>query len=97
MGKAKKQGKPEKISKKELSKSVFEKLSGSLGEYHLKGKKLENRLEKVSRQLAGDIAKAIKKENHQHHQQDDHTVPAAPEEKMTRRKKRAKKEKQVVS
>jgi hypothetical protein len=36
MAKAKKEPRAEKLSKKELSKAVFEKLSGSISEYHLK-------------------------------------------------------------
>jgi hypothetical protein len=51
-----------KVSRKKLSKVVYEKLSGSLTDYHLKDKKLENRLEKVSKLLAGDIVKVLKKE-----------------------------------
>jgi hypothetical protein len=62
MSTTKKQPASGKISKKKLSKVVFEKLTGSLTDYHLKDKKLENRLEKVSKLLAGDIVKVIKKE-----------------------------------
>jgi hypothetical protein len=51
-----------KVSRKKLFKVVYEKLSGSLTDYHLKDKKLENRLEKVSKLLAGDIVKVLKKE-----------------------------------
>jgi len=90
MSKSKKQAKPGKVSKKQLSKLVFEKLTGSLVEYHLKGKKLETRLEKVSRQLASDIVKVIKKET----PQEPENVPVVVK-KETRRKKRAKKEKAV--
>ena len=84
MSKAKKQVAPEKTSKKELSKLVFEKLTGSLTDFHLKEKKLETRLQKVSRRLASDIVKSIKKE-----------TPKT--EKVTPRKKAVKKEKEVVA
>ena len=62
MSNTKKQETPEKLSKKKLSKVVFEKLTGSLTGFQLKDKKLENRLEKVSKQLAGDIVKLHRKE-----------------------------------
>ncbi|AEV99046.1 hypothetical protein A4D02_10830 [Niastella koreensis] len=62
MSTTKKQPASGKVSKKKLSKVVLEKLSGSLTDYHLKDKKLENRLEKVSKLLAGDIVKVMKKE-----------------------------------
>jgi hypothetical protein len=84
MSKAKKQVTPEKNSKKELSKLVFEKLTGSLTDFHLKEKKLETRLQKVSRRLASDIVKSLKKET--------------PEtEKVIPRKKAVKKETEVVA
>lgn len=90
MAKAKKEPRAEKLSKKELSKTVFEKLSGSISEYHLKEKKQKKRLEKVSKQLAGDIAKVLKKE---HAQKDEKIVHNGQEHTTTRRKKarRAKK------
>jgi len=72
-----------KVSKKKLSKVVLEKLTGSLTDYHLKDKKLENRLEKVSKLLAGDIVKVLKKD-------------APKKEKTTRRKDAIKKEKVAV-
>ena len=84
MSKAKKQATPEKPTKKELSKLVFEKLSGSLTDFHLKEKKLETRLEKVSKRLASDIVKLYRKET----PKTDKTAP---------RKKAAKKEKAVVA
>lgn len=88
MSKAKKQAvvaeKPAKTSKKELSKVVYEKLSGSLTDFHLKEKKLENRLEKVSKRLASDIVKLLKKET----PKGDKTAP---------RKKSAKKAEEVVA
>jgi hypothetical protein len=62
MSTTKKQPVSGKVSKKKLSKVVLEKLTGSLTDYHLKDKKLENRLEKVSRLLAGDIVKGLKKQ-----------------------------------
>lgn len=62
MSKAKKLPASEKLSKKELSKVVYEKLSGSLTDFQLKEKKLETRLEKVSKRLAADIVKLFKKE-----------------------------------
>jgi hypothetical protein len=62
MSTTKKQPTSGKVSKKKLSKVVLEKLTGSLTDYHLKDKKLENRLERVSKQLAGDIVKVLKKE-----------------------------------
>lgn len=62
MSTIKKQPASGKVSKKKLSKVVLEKLTGSLTDYHLKDKKLENRLEKVSKLLAGDIVKVLKKE-----------------------------------
>ena len=84
MSKAKKQAAPEKPSKKELSKLVFEKLSGSLTDFHLKEKKLETRLEKVSKRLASDIVKLYRKE-------------APKTDKPAPRKKTVKKEKAVVA
>lgn len=84
MSTIKKQPAPGKVSRKKLSKVVFEKLSGSLTDYHLKDKKLENRLEKVSKLLAGDIVKVLKKE-------------APKKDKSSRQKKSAKPEKVAVS
>lgn len=83
MSTTKKQPASGKVSKKKLSKVVLEKLTGSLTDYHLKDKKLENRLEKVSKVLAGDIVKVLKKET-------------PKKEKTTRRKKGEKKEKVAV-
>jgi hypothetical protein len=88
MSKAKKLPATEKISKnefskKELSKVVFEKLSGSLTDFQLKEKKLETRLVKVSKRLAADIVKLLKKE-----------TPKT--DKTARRKKAIKKEKVTV-
>jgi hypothetical protein len=84
MSKAKKQAVAEKSSKKELSKLVFEKLTGSLTDFHLKEKKLEIRLEKVSKRLASDIVKSLRKVT----PKSDKTAP---------RKKAVKKEKEVVA
>ena len=50
----KKEG-PEKMSKKQFSRTVFARLTSSLADFNLKEKKLENRLKKVSKQLAADI------------------------------------------
>jgi hypothetical protein len=51
-----------KISKKELRKEVYEKLAGALAEYKtgINEKKFDNRLKKVSKTFALDIAKAVK-------------------------------------
>jgi hypothetical protein len=84
MSTTKKQPASGKVSKKKLTKVVLEKLSGSLTDYHLKDKKLENRLEKVSKLLAGDIVKVMKKET-------------PKKEKTTSSKKAAKKEKAAVA
>jgi len=84
MSTTKKQPASGKVSKKKLTKVVLEKLSGSLTDYHLKDKKLENRLEKVSKLLAGDIVKVMKKET-------------PKKEKITSPKKTAKKEKATVA
>ena len=83
MSTTKKQPASGKVSKKKLSKVVFEKLTGSLTDYHLKDKKLENRLEKVSKLIASDIKRGIKKET-------------PKKDKSTRRKKAEKKDKVVV-
>jgi hypothetical protein len=82
MSKAKKQIVSEKPSKKELSKVVYEKLSGSLIGFPLKEKKLENRLEKVSKRLASDIVKLLKKET--------------PKSDKTVNPKKAKKQEELV-
>jgi hypothetical protein len=84
MSKEKKQAAPEMNSKKELSKLVFEKLTGSLIDFNLKEKKLQTRLQKISRRLASDIAKSLKKE-------------APKSDKPAPRKKAVKKEKEVVA
>jgi hypothetical protein len=93
MSKAKKLPATEKLSKKELSKKelskvVFEKLSGSLTDFQLKEKKLETRLVKVSKRLASDIVKLLKKETPGTDKKTDKTA---------RRKKTIKKEKVTVS
>ena len=84
MSKVTKQAVPDKPSKKELSKLVFEKLTGSLTDFHLKEKKLENRLEKVSKRLAADIVKSLRK-----------SVPES--DSNAPRKKAARKAKEVVA
>ena len=100
MAKAKKEPRAEKLSKKELSKTVFEKLSGSISEYHLKGKKQKKRLEKVSKLLAGDIAKVLKKEHAEKDGKVAHNVeeqPTTRRKKTRRAKKSAKAEKAVAA
>lgn len=57
-----KQAGPEKMSKKQFSRTVFARLTGSLTDFNLKEKKLQNRLKKVSKQLAADILKNKKAE-----------------------------------
>jgi hypothetical protein len=49
-----------KISKKEAQELIYNKIAGALEEYKkdIKPKKLESKLKKVSKSLAGDIAKA---------------------------------------
>jgi hypothetical protein len=89
MSKAKKLPAPEKtakekLSKKKLSKVVYEKLTGSLTDFQLKEKKLETRLDKVSKRLAADIVKLLKKEK-------------PKSDKTARRKKSLKKEEVAVS
>ena len=45
------------VSKKRLAELLQLKLANSLDEYHLKGKKFKNTLEKASKALASIIAK----------------------------------------
>ena len=51
-----------KVTKKELRKQVYEKLAGALAEFKngISDKKFDNRLKKVSKIFALDIAKAVK-------------------------------------
>ena len=53
-----------KVTKKEIRKQVYEKLAGALAEYRsgsgINEKKVDNRLKKVSKVFALDIAKAVK-------------------------------------
>ena len=51
-----------KVSKKEIRKQVYEKLAGALAEYKtgINEKKFDNRLKKVSKVFALNIAKAVK-------------------------------------
>ena len=85
MSTTKKQSAQEKkVSKKKLSKVVLEKLTSSLTDFHLKDKKLENRLEKVSKRLADDIVKGLKKDT-------------PKKDKPARKKKSPKKEKVAVA
>ena len=53
-----------KISKKEMSKLVYEKFSGALDGYiaGVNEKKFRNKLKKASKLVAVDLAKAHKKE-----------------------------------
>jgi hypothetical protein len=52
------------LSKKEVKKVVFEKLSGALAEYknNFGKKEFETKLKKASKLFAVDIAKRVKKE-----------------------------------
>ena len=52
------------LSKKEVKKVVFEKLSGALAEYknNFGKKEFETKLRKASKLFAVDIAKRVKKE-----------------------------------
>jgi hypothetical protein len=51
------------ISKKRLTEVLQLKLTNSLDEYHLKGKKFKSTLEKASKALAAIIAKQEGKKN----------------------------------
>jgi hypothetical protein len=46
------------LSKKKISELVYSQIANSLSEFHLSGKKFENKLKKVSKLFAKDIAKA---------------------------------------
>lgn len=48
------------LSKKKISELVYLKMSNSLSEFNLNGRKFKNKLKKVSKQVAKDIAKANK-------------------------------------
>jgi hypothetical protein len=52
---------PRSVSKKRLSEVLQLKLANSLDEYHLKGKKFKNTLEKASKAFASMIAKQDRK------------------------------------
>jgi hypothetical protein len=52
---------PEKLSKKKISKTLYQKLATTLAEYNLTGKKFDNKLKKASKLLATDIARANRK------------------------------------
>ena len=106
MAKAKKEPRADKLSKKELSKKVFEQLSGSISEYHLKEKKQKKRLEKVSKLLAGDIAKVLKKEtahkdDHDHngheHNGQAHTTTRRKKARRPKKSKSTKAQKAVAA
>ena len=53
-----------KLLKQGIQKEVFDKLAGALADYKdkLNKKKLESKIKKTSRSIAGDIIKAVKKE-----------------------------------
>lgn len=57
---------PQKLSKKEIRKQVYEKLVGALSDYKssIKEKKFENNLKKASKLFASDIAKTIGRKKH---------------------------------
>ena len=61
-----------KVTKKELRKQVYEKLAGALAEYKngFSEKKFDNRLRKVSKVFALDIAKAVKNGNQRNKRED---------------------------
>jgi hypothetical protein len=53
---------PERLTKKQVRKTVYEKLSAALSDYkELNQKKFENNLKKASKLLASDIRKALNK------------------------------------
>jgi hypothetical protein len=54
---------PKKLSKKQVRKMIYEKLSGALAEYRagVKEKKFETHLKQASKLFASDIAKTIGK------------------------------------
>jgi hypothetical protein len=54
---------PQKLSRKQARKLIYEKLSGALAEYknNFKEKKFENTLKKASKMFASDLSKTIGK------------------------------------
>lgn len=52
---------PQKLSKKEIRKQVYERLAGALSEFKgsIKEKRFQNNLKKASKLFASDIAKTI--------------------------------------
>ena len=50
-----------KISKKEISKDLYGKLANTLSDYHLEGRKFENKLKKAARLLSAEIKKMYRK------------------------------------
>jgi len=51
---------PEKMTRKKVRKTVYEKLNAALADYEgLAGKKFESHLKKASKLLASDIRKAL--------------------------------------
>jgi CO dehydrogenase/acetyl-CoA synthase gamma subunit (corrinoid Fe-S protein) len=55
---------PVKLTKKQVRKTVYEKLSAALSDYkELNQKKFENKLRKASKLIAPDIRKALNKKS----------------------------------
>lgn len=52
----------ENLSKKRLSEMVHFRIVSSLSDLNIKGKKLENKIKKISRSLAKDIARLNKRQ-----------------------------------
>jgi hypothetical protein len=50
-----------KFSKKKIAELIYLKISSSLSDFDLSGKKFENKVKKVSKLLARDIARSYKK------------------------------------
>ncbi|OQP67490.1 hypothetical protein [Niastella populi] len=50
------------FSKKKLTELVYLKITSSLSEFNLSGKKFESKVKKVSKSFAKDIARSYKKE-----------------------------------
>jgi Skp family chaperone for outer membrane proteins len=80
-----KQEGPQKMSKKQFSRTVFARLTNSLADFDLKEKKLENRLKKVSKQLAADI---LKKSKAQEQAEKVQEVRIKPRQTSTKKKKK---------
>jgi hypothetical protein len=52
-----------RLSKKQILENVYIRISNSLAEFDLHGKKFENKLKKASKLIAKDILKASKKKS----------------------------------